>query len=151
MDFTATSLQRLLHKQVPLTRQMGVTVAQLHRDAIELHAPLSVNHNHNGTAFGGSLASLMTLSGWSLLLVRLQAAGIDADLMIQKQQLTYRRPVTGALTSHCVLDDTQQWDDFIEMLNRRRRARIGLNAWTGAADNPAATMEAHYVALMRNP
>src|SRR5688572_33465248 len=62
-------------------------------DVLRLHAPLDANVNDKGCAFGGSMASAMTLAGWGLLTLRLAEAGIAAEVYVADSQLRYLRPL----------------------------------------------------------
>jgi len=66
-DSVLQETERFLHEQIPLTRAMGVRVRSWDGEKLWLSAPLEPNHNHLGTAFGGSLSALATLAGYSLL------------------------------------------------------------------------------------
>jgi hypothetical protein len=49
---------------------------------LRMSAPLAANVNDKGSAFGGSMASLMTFAGWGLVMLRLQLAGLQADVFV---------------------------------------------------------------------
>ena len=52
------------------------------RDRLRLAAPLAANVNDKGSAFGGSMTSLMTYAGWGLVVLQLQQAGVRADVFV---------------------------------------------------------------------
>ena len=56
------ALEAFLHEKIPLTRAMGLRVAESSAARLVLEAPLAANVNHLGTAFGGSLHALPTLA-----------------------------------------------------------------------------------------
>src|SRR5690606_24608867 len=51
---------------MPPARAMQLRITAGHADRLRLEAPLAANVNDKGTAFGGSLVSLMTLAAWGL-------------------------------------------------------------------------------------
>ena len=59
--------EEFLCAKIPLTRAMQVRVEGYDKSGLVLTAPLAANHNHLGTAFGGSLAALVMLAGYALL------------------------------------------------------------------------------------
>ena len=63
--------ERFLHEQIPLTQSMGVTLESYDGTQLVVTAPLEPNHNHLGTAFGGSLSALTTLTGYAMLWLEL--------------------------------------------------------------------------------
>ena len=72
---------------MPPVAAMQLRVDGFDGDALRLHAPLAAHVNDKGCAFGGSLASLMTLAAWGVLTLRLQAAGITADVFVADTQV----------------------------------------------------------------
>ena len=77
-------LEQYMHKHIPLSKAMAVSVVSVTDSAVTLQAPLEPNINHRETVFGGSASALAILAGWSLLHVRLRAAGIANRLVIQR-------------------------------------------------------------------
>ena len=51
---------------MPPVKAMGIELRGFSGDRLQLSAPLAANVNDKGNAFGGSLASAMTLAGWAL-------------------------------------------------------------------------------------
>ena len=86
MDW-AERLQGFLDEHIPLTRAIQLRVASLDDSGLRLEAPLAPNVNDKGTAFGGSLASLLTLAGWGLLWTRCQQSGWNCDIVIHRGEI----------------------------------------------------------------
>ena len=107
---------------------MGVQVVSIAQDKVVLGAPLAPNINHHATVFGGSGATLATLAAWSLLHVRLKAAGLPSSEVIQNSTMDYLAPIAGDFTAAATLDADADWDGFLRMLTRKGRARIGIGA-----------------------
>lgn len=149
MDGSARDLERYLREHIPLTGAMGVRVQEAAPDRVLLFAPLGPNINHRDTVFGGSAASLAVLAAWALLHLRLQAAGIEAALVIQRNEMRYERPIPGDFTASCELADGAQWERFRSTLARRGRARIELPAVLWHEGEPAARFSGEFVALRR--
>src|SRR5687768_7425366 len=95
--------EHFLHEQIPLTQSMGVRVESFDGARLILTAPLEPNHNHLGTAFGGSLSALATLAGYALLW--LQLGDRQAHIVIRESTIRYRRPVRGTLRAICLRPD----------------------------------------------
>jgi thioesterase domain-containing protein len=120
-------LERYMHAHIPLVTQMQVTVAGLDAAGLTLSAPLAPNINHERTAFGGSLASLMTLACWGYLWLLLEGeAGLH--IVVNEARVSYLKPVTGELNACCPPPDAAELEKFQGMLARRGKARIELNA-----------------------
>ncbi len=56
-------IESYLHREIPITAAMGIRVESYNEKELVLTAPLEPNHNHLGTAFGGSLSAIATLAG----------------------------------------------------------------------------------------
>jgi thioesterase domain-containing protein len=144
---TPQELERYLHEQIPLSQAMQVQVRDLGADAVTLLAPLAPNRNHRATVFGGSAASLALLAGWSLLHTRLEACGVRARLVIQRSQMEYLKPIDGTFTATARLALPEEWETFVAMLTRRRRARMALVVQLAQQGACAGTFRGEYVAL----
>ena len=80
-------------QSIPLVRAMQVEVVGDSAGRLRLRAPLGPNVNDKGSAFGGSLVSLMTLAGWALATRRLGEAGFQADVYVADSQVRYLAPL----------------------------------------------------------
>jgi len=123
----AEHLERYMLAHIPLVAQMRVRVASLDEKGLTLTAPLAPNINHERTAFGGSLASLMTLACWGYLWALLDE-GRGMRIVVKDAQLEYLRPVTGTLEAHCPPADAEALQKFRDTLARRGKAQLGLKA-----------------------
>ncbi|RYD25022.1 MAG: hypothetical protein EOP86_27860, partial [Verrucomicrobiaceae bacterium] len=74
-----------LHRQIPLSRAMGARVETYDGETLVLTAPAELNHNHLGTAFGGSLSALATLAGYGLLWLELGSR--DSHIVIRRSRI----------------------------------------------------------------
>ena len=144
---TPRNLELYLHRHIPLSKAMEVAVAACDEEGVTLAAPLTPNLNHRGTAFGGSVSSLAVLSAWTLLHVRLGAAGLPSRIVIQKSEFTYLKPIDGEFTARCPLPEAAVWNRFLTTLRRRGKARITLEAEVRSGTVAAGRFAGDYVAL----
>lgn len=131
---------------MPPVAAMGVHIHAYDNGALQLNAPLAANLNDKGNAFGGSLASVMTLCGWVLVSLKLAEAGVQADVYVADSSIRYRAPVYGELQASARLAPGQDWQDFLEQVSKRGRARITLRAQT---EGGAAELEGRFVAIAK--
>lgn len=136
-----------LHTHIPLTRAMDVRAVSAGGDSIALAAPLGPNVNHTETAFGGSLATLGIVAGWTLLHVALADRGVSAKLLIQHSSMDFIRPADGELRAECRFPDGEALERLLTGLRERRRARIELTAQVLSGGVPVATHRGVYVAI----
>jgi thioesterase domain-containing protein len=141
------ALQDYLHTHIPLSAAMHVTVLAVHADAVTLRAPLEPNINHRETAFGGSASALAILSAWSLLHTRLQAEGVERQLVIQRNTMEYDLPIQGAFEATATLSDPGDWAKFLRMLARKGRSRITVGSVLQFGGRAVGRFSGEFVAL----
>lgn len=148
LDSDLHYLQETLAKMPPV-RAMGLRVAALCGETLVLQAPLAANVNDKGCAFGGSLASIMTLAAWGLATLRLREAGFAAaEVYVQDSQLRYLAPLYDDLRAQARLASEQHWGSFVHAYGQRGKARARLCADVRCADGTlAASFEGRFVAL----
>jgi thioesterase domain-containing protein len=147
MDMTHHQLERYLYKHIPLSAAMQVSVQKMTAKSLTLHAPLVPNINHQQTVFGGSASTLAILSAWSLLHTRLAEEGIASQLVIQRNEMAYLKPMTEDFTATAMLVDEQDWARFLKMLRRKGKARIRVAAVLYSGQLLAGKFSGEYVAL----
>lgn len=140
-------LQAYLHEHIPLSRAMQVTVMEISGNSVTLAAPLGPNINHRGTVFGGSVSAVAILAAWSLLHMRLSAAGVDCRLVIQRNSMQYLKPVESEFTARSSMDDMATWEAFLRMLRRKGRARLTVRSVLESGGGKAGEFEGEFVAL----
>jgi len=146
-DTIQRDMERYLRSQIPLSAAMGVQVVMATADQVQLAAPLAPNINHHETVFGGSAAAVATLSAWTLLHLRLEQAGFDARLVIQRSSMEYEKPIPGDFEAVCRFTDDTSWRRFVATLERHGRARITLAAQLLYATRQMASFTGDFVAL----
>jgi thioesterase domain-containing protein len=142
-------LQRYLHEHIPLSAAMGVSVLHTSDERIVLAAPLLPNINHMDSVFGGSASALAILAAWSLVHTRLESAGVRNRLVIQSNAIEYSKPILGQFSASATLRDPGRWVPFLQMLERRGRARISVASVLLYEEHTAGTFEGEYVAFLQ--
>lgn len=150
----AAALERLEHhyQSMPPVALMQLAIDGFDGECLRLRAPLSVHVNDKGCAFGGSLASMMTLASWGLVSLHVEEAGLDADIYVADSQLRYLAPLFGDLVVEARLAPESDWPTFLATLRERGRARASLQARALTPEGAAATeFTARYAAIARVP
>jgi thioesterase domain-containing protein len=138
------------YQAMPPVAALQLRIAGFDGDCLRLHAPLSAHVNDKGCAFGGSLASLMTLAGWGLATLRLQQAGLAAEVYVADSSVRYRAPLYADLEAEAWLDGGESWDAVCTALREQGRARVFLQACVRLRDGGiAAEGRARFVAIAR--
>lgn len=144
---TIQSIQDYLHEHIPLTKAMGVTVLKAGPSGAVLSAPLEPNINHRETVFGGSASSLAILAAWCVVHFGLQREGLPCRVVVQKNTMSYDKPIAGAFTSRCDTPDTEAWQRFVAMVKRKKMARIAVTSVLEYGQEIVGTMEGVFVAV----
>jgi len=136
--------EQFLHKQIPLSRAMGVRVESNDGKQFVLTAPLSLNHNHLGTAFGGSLSAIVMLAGYGLLWLEL--GDRECHIVISKSSISFRRPVHGIIRAVCHRPESRILAQFKKKFAQKGKAQIRLVVTIGEEGHTAVDFEGIYVA-----
>jgi thioesterase domain-containing protein len=146
----AQALVAFIHDGIPLARAMALELGDYDGEHLTLASPLAPNVNDKGCAFGGSLVSLMTLTGWGLVELALRQRGEDCDVYVGESTVRYLSPVWGDFQARSQRAEDASWDVFFSTLATRGRARIAVTAEVPGEDGkPAATLAAQFVAKRR--
>lgn len=130
---------------------MALELASCDDDHLTLRAPLAPNVNDKGCAFGGSLVSVMTLSGWALVELALRRRGLDCDVFVAESSVRYLAPLWEDFFSEARLAADANWATFFTTLESRGRARIAVDCVVpGENGAPACTLNARFVAKRRD-
>ncbi len=144
------ALERDILATIPLARAMGLSVTGGADGALTLTAPLDPNINDKGCAFGGSLVGLMTLAGWGLLRLALAVRGRTAcDIYVVDSMVRYLAPVRETLKAVARFDGGTRPDAILDDLDTRGKARARVHCEIIAGGQPAAVLDAAFVALRR--
>lgn len=141
------AVEAYLHLHIPISREMGLRVVSIDERGVRLAAPLAPNTNHQSTAFGGSISSVVILAAWTLAHVGLRERGVVATVVIQKSRVEYLRPVEGDFEAFCPMPPARDWERFVSGVERRGRGRIRLPAEVLFDGAVCASFEGSYVAI----
>jgi len=148
----ARKLVTFMRDEIPLALNMDLRLQDCDERHLSIAAPLTPNINDKGCAFGGSLVSVMTLSGWGLVELELRIRGVDCDVFVGDSSVRYLEPVWTDFHSKARLADGTDWSTFFDTLESRGRARIDVACEVpGTGGKPAATLSARFVAKRRSP
>ncbi len=140
-------MEAYLRKHIPLTAGMDVRVLEAGPEGVRLEAPLEPNLNHRQTAFGGSVAALGILAGWTLIHVRLRAEGYVTRTVIQGSAVHFDAPIHGSFRAVCGRVGDEAWNRFIRALTRRGKGRLHVAGHIESEGKIVATFSGAYVAL----
>jgi len=147
--FGGNYLQNRITEEFMLARHIGIVVESADDSAVILRAPLALNANYKGTAFGGSLYSVAVLTGWAWFTRYLAARDLSADAVIQESNMRFLAPVQGELRACAAAPPDAQIDKFRKMLQRAGRGRIRLRVEIIYDQTLAALFDGVFAAALR--
>ena len=145
MTGSLKTLEQFLHAEVPLVRAMEVHVKRYDEQGLVLMAPLEANRNYRGTAFAGSLATLLTLAGWALTHLKVQQMGLKGEVAASQTHIDFLKPVTVAnIEALCPMPPPDTISKLQRTLLRRGMGRWELGAHIRAGDQLAVAFTGSY-------
>lgn len=141
------NLLKFLNDEIPLTRSLGLEIISLTDEGARIKAPLGPNHNHMGSAFGGSLSTMMILSGYIWLYDALLKNNFRAHVILAKEESEYLIPVTTDIEVLAKTPSPEEWKKFEEVFTRKGFARIVIHSEIRqGADGLSAIFKGEFVA-----
>ncbi len=129
---------------------MEFSIAAYDGESLRVAAPLAPNVNDKGCAFGGSLVSLMTVAGWGLVRLALDARELSCDIFVADSQVRYLAPVWQDFEIVARLADGETFESLFENIASRGKARLAVDCHVPLPDgSPAATLSGSFVAKLR--
>ncbi|MES2527507.1 MAG: YiiD C-terminal domain-containing protein [Bdellovibrionota bacterium] len=147
---TPEQLEKFLHHEIPTSIALGVKVISTSENEVVLEAPLDPNHNHMGTAFGGSLSTLLILASYTWLYQALAGEG-QVHVILKENQASFIMPVRENIRSICQAPSEESFQEFLKIFRRKGLARIKLTSFIEIAEGEAARMEGEFVAQKVSP
>ncbi len=130
---------------------MEVRVLRAEPSGVALEAPLEPNLNHRETAFGGSVAALAILAGWTLVHECLRADRIEGvRTVIHTSEVRYVAPAEGPFRATCGPLRPEDWSRFLRVLRRRGKARVHVTGEVTCRGTLVATFRGAYAGLERH-
>ena len=140
-------LEQLIMQEMPITEHLQFSLSPKEDGCLCASAPLKPNANHMGTAFGGSLSMLATVTGWAMMHQLVDNMKQQVEVIIQESDIEYLKPVCENISVVCERPNQDALDRFQAMLDRWGRARLDLRCKIEAAGECAFTFMGRYVAL----
>jgi len=142
----AQDAKDFFHAKIPITRAMGVRVVPQAGGGFAVEAPVTLNHNHMHTAFGGSINAVATLAGYGLLWLELRAQP-NVQLVISESAIRFLRPVKETIRATCAAPSGAALQLFREKLRTRGKAEVQLHVQVEENGRLAAQFTGTFVAV----
>jgi len=139
--------ERFFHEQIPLTHLMGLRVVSSDENGFVLEAPVTLNHNHLKTAFGGSINALATLAGYGLLWLELRDQAVD--IVVRESSIRYLRPIRETIKAICAWPPSETLETLQRNLHEKGKARLALAVRVEENNEVAAEFTGTFVVFRR--
>ena len=121
-------LQKKLHNEIPLTKLMNINIKEYNEKELITTAPLNININDKGTAFGGSLSTMTIISSWSLCWLISKELGFNSkNIVVIKNENSYKKHVTKDIVCYTQKPSQQEIATLKEKLQTKKSASIKIN------------------------
>lgn len=136
-------LIEMLHREIPMSRFMQVEIITIDEKLVELACDLEPNHNHLGTAFGGSLSCLMILAAYCQIFRMINSSG---HVLLKSGSMEFFCPVEEQLHAICKPPSPKEIETFLKNYNKKGKARLHLESSIVLSDGRVAcTMKTEFV------
>ena len=147
---TISELEKFLHQQIPISQALGVKVLRADQQQVELHCPLTPNRNHLGTAFGGSLAAVAILAGYTWIFQECERRGHQVHILLKHTEIKYEKPVSEDLRAICKAPAKEDFENFLKTFEKKGLARLHLTSEIHTAQGLACLLKGEFVAQRVN-
>jgi thioesterase domain-containing protein len=144
---TETELQAYLHEKIPITRAMGFAVAASTPERISIAVPISLNGNHQGTAFGGSISAALTTVAWACVHIAARELDRDAVVVVRDGTTHYDRPLTEDFVAEAVYLTEHERHRMEHRYARSGRVKVKHSSRIVIGDEVAASFSGSFVIL----
>lgn len=139
-------LQKKLHNEIPLTKLMNIKIKEYNEKELITTAPLSININDKGTAFGGSLSTMTIISSWSLCWLISKELGVDSkNIVVIKNENSYKKPVTKDIFCYTQKPSKEEIQRLKEKLESKKSASIKIKSTIIEDNEICVEFEGYYV------
>lgn len=143
-------LQGFLEASIPAVKDLRYQLEEVSDEKVAARAPLIENSNHMGTAFGGSLYSILVLTCYSWLYSKVTRSGLACRIVIQTGNINYLRPVDRTIESQCLAPNGAEWKKFLSVFEKKGRARLDLTSQVMVQGEPAAELVGTFVVFKQD-
>ena len=139
-------LQKKLHNEIPLTKYMDIKIKEYNEKELITTAPLSININDKGTAFGGSLSTITIISSWSLCWLIAKELSFDSkNIVVIRNENSYKKPVTKDISCYTQKPSQEEIQRLKEKLETKKSASIKINSYIIEDNEVCVEFEGYYV------
>ena len=123
-------LTKLIAQEIPITTQMGLSIASISGKEVKLSAPIRNNVNIHGTTFAGSLCTAGIMTGWTATRKLLDDAGHEGNnIVVKNLETSFHAPVSDNFEFTCAYPEQNKIEQFINHFNEKGKATIEMTSY----------------------
>ncbi len=139
-------LQDKLYTEIPLTKAMNIEIKNYDKNRLITTAPLSININDKGTAFGGSLSTMTIISSWCLCWIISKELNFNSNnIVIIKNETSFKKPVTKNIICHTKKPSEEEIETLRKKLLTKKSASIKIKSQIIEDDETCVDFIGYYV------
>ena len=142
---TKINFEEYLHSNIPVTSAMGFRVNNFSKKEVKIGASINKNINHEGTAFGGTVASLLTVTAFARVLIIMEEIDANAHIVIQNSSINYLLPLAEDFEASSPEINESAIEKFARMYLKHRKSRIAVYSCIEINNNIAAELNGEFV------
>lgn len=141
-----TNLENKLHSQIPMTKLMKLHIKSINEEKLITTAPLDININDKGTAFAGSLSTIVTISAWSTCFLKVDNLGYKNPMIaIIKSDTSYKAPITKDIVCQTTQPTKKEFDLVEKKLKEKGSASLKIKSQIIENEKTCVEFEGIYV------
>jgi len=143
-------LEKKIYNEIPMTRLMELKLVNIDDKYFKTSAPLDINVNDKGSAFGGSLSSIAIISSWCLSKLISDELGFEnVDILVIKNHSSFKKQVTNDIVCLCTIPTQKKINILKEKLKTKESASLKIHAKIVQDDETCMDYEGIYVIKKR--
>lgn len=122
-----TYLQEYIEKNIPISRTLNFEIKEINNKNISIGCLYKDHINHKKSVFGGSISSMMTLTGWAKVKILMEDIDPKAEIVIQDSHVKFLKPVLSDFVAYSYDIKSEDMEKYIKIYNKFGRSRIKIN------------------------
>lgn len=141
-------INQFIAEQLPAMAAIGAEVESFDSKQLVLKAPLALNHNGRGIAFGASIYSIAMMAGFATMYVACRQYFDNPNILLRDGQIRYRAPCNeDIIRATCRNPDEKQWEGFFAHYEKTGKTTLSLTSKIMSGGEMAAYFDGVFVLL----
>lgn len=117
-------LQEYIEQHIPITKSLNFEIKEIQNANVKIACFYKDHINHKNSVFGGSISSLMTLTGWAKVKIIMESIDSRAEIVIQEGNSKFLKPVLNDFEAISISIDEKVLEKCTKMYKKFGRSRI---------------------------